>query len=314
MHAYETPKTKTFDVEKTFGISTDLTVEGFAEPSEFVPEVDENYRFDHDTTLVLLAGLQNNLRVLVQGFHGTGKSTHIEQVAARLNWPCFRLNMDGHISRLDLIGKDSIALEDGQQVTTFKQGVLPWALQQPMLLVLDEYDAGRPEVMFVIQRLLEADGALVLPDQNKVVIPHQFFRIFGTSNTVGLGDPTGMYHGTHALNQAQMDRWNMVTRLNYLPEDKEIDIVLAKVPSFHNRRDVVEKMVKLAGLTRTGFTAGDIATVMSPRTVIMWAQNTDILGDEYKAFRLTFVNRCDVADEETLNEYYQRIFGNIGSK
>lgn len=305
----DTPRMKSFKVRELFGLDSDLVVDGFAEPTDFVPPVNDSYQFDPETTLALLAGFQHNLRVLVQGYHGTGKSTHIEQVAARLNWPCFRLNLDGHLSRLDLIGKDAIVLNDGKQVTTFKEGVLPWALTRPMVLVLDEYDAGRPEVMFVIQRLLERDGALVLPDQNRVVRPHAKFRLFGTSNTVGLGDATGLYQGTHQLNQAQMDRWNMVVRLNYLPEKREVDIVLSQVPHFHNRRALVEKMVRLAGLTRTGFMAGDLSTVMSPRTVIMWAQNTEILGDVRKAYQLSFVNRADAEDEETLLEYFQRLFG-----
>ncbi|MBI1363088.1 MAG: AAA domain-containing protein [Proteobacteria bacterium] len=310
----QTAETRTFKVRDVFGVDSDMVVEGFAEPSEFVPAVDPAYQFDPETTQVLLAGFEHNLRILVQGYHGTGKSTHIEQVAARLNWPCFRLNMDGHISRLDLVGKDAIVLEDGHQITAFKEGILPWALKRPMVLVLDEYDAGRPEVMFVIQRLLEKDGALSLPDQNRIIYPHKKFRLFGTSNTVGLGDATGMYQGTHQLNQAQMDRWNMVVRLNYLGEDKEVDIVLAQVPSLHNQRDMVEKMVRLAGLTRTGFVAGDISTVMSPRTVIMWAQNTEIFGDVYRAFHLSFINRADVEDEDTLLEYYQRVFGKLAGE
>lgn len=304
-----TPQTHMVNVADAFGFKSDLRVEGFVEHSQFVPTLDENYRFDPHTTELLLLALEHNLRVLVQGYHGTGKSSHIEQVAARLNWPCFRLNLDGHISRIDLIGKDAIVLENEQQVTAFKEGILPWALQRPMILVLDEYDAGRPEVMFVIQRLLEQNGALVLPDQNTVLQPHPKFRIFGTSNTVGLGDSTGMYHGTHALNQAQMDRWNMVARLNYLPEEKEVDIVLAKCHSYHNRKGDIEKMVRLAGLTRTGFMAGDVSAVMSPRTVIMWAKNADIIGDTFRAFELTFANRCDEEDAETLHEYYARVFG-----
>ncbi len=309
LNTIDSSKTKKIKVADMFGIDSSLTVEGFAEKNEFVPDIDETYQFDKETTEVLLAGFENNLRILVQGYHGTGKSTHIEQVAARLNWPCFRLNLDGHISRLDLVGRDAIVIEKGKQITTFREGILPWALQQPMVLVLDEYDAGRPEVMFVIQRLLEKEGVLALPEQNRIIQPHPKFRLFGTSNTVGLGDATGLYHGTHQLNQAQMDRWNMVARLNYLPENKEVDIVLAKATELHNRRDLVEKMVRLAGLTRTGFMAGDIATVMSPRTVIMWAENAEILGDIYESYRLTFINRADVEDEETLNEYFQRVFG-----
>lgn len=303
------PKLVKYKVSETFGFDSAESVTGFADVTEFVPEVDPTYQFDKHTTEVLLAGFEHNLRVLVQGYHGTGKSTHIEQIAARLNWPCFRLNLDGHISRLDLVGRDAIIIKDSKQITTFREGILPWALQQPMALVLDEYDAGRPEVMFVIQRLLEKEGVLALPEQNRIVPPHQHFRLFGTANTVGLGDATGMYHGTNQLNQAQMDRWNMVVRLNYLSEEKEADIVMAKAVEFHNRRDLVLKMVRLANLTRTGFMAGDIATVMSPRTVLMWAENTQIFGDIFEAYKLTFMNRADVEDEQTLTEYFQRVFG-----
>lgn len=300
-----------FSVKDVFGINSDMEIEGFAEKTDYVPDVDEAYKFDEETTLSILSGLKYNLKVLVQGYHGTGKSTHIEQVAARLNWPCFRLNLDGHVSRLDLIGKDAIKLEEGKQITAFQEGVLPWALSQPMLLVLDEYDAGRPEVMFVIQRLMEKDGVLALPDQNRVIKPHENFRLMGTSNTVGLGDATGLYQGTHQLNQAQMDRWNLVVRLNYLEESKETDIILSKHPELHNQRDMVEKMVRLAGLTRTGFIAGDISTLMSPRTVLMWAENFQIFGDLHQSYRLTFANRADEADMSTLNEYYSRLFGAI---
>lgn len=298
-------------ISDLFGFKSDKEIHGFKDKSEFVPDVDPTYHFDPETTKVILAGFENNLKVLVQGFHGTGKSSHIEQIAARLNWPCFRLNLDGHISRLDLIGKDAISLEEGQQVTSFKEGVLPWAMNRPMALVLDEYDAGRPEVMFVIQRLMEEDGCLALPDQNRTIQPHKGFRLFGTSNTVGLGDTTGLYHGTYHLNQAQLDRWNMVTHLNYLDEAWEKEVVLSKVPEFHNSPDLIEKMVRLAGLTRTGFMAGDLSSVMSPRTVIMWAQNTKIVDDVYHAFKLTFANRCDPSDLETLKEYYARVFGEI---
>ena len=304
-----TAQTKAYDPKDLFGIAMDEKIQGMATPTEFVPEVDETYKFDPHATQILLAGFQHNLRVLVQGYHGTGKSTHIEQVAARLNWPCFRLNLDGHLTRLDLIGRDAIVVENGQQVTTFKEGILPWAIQQPMALVLDEYDAGRPEVMFVIQRLLEKDGVLALPEQNRVIKPHPQFRLFATSNTVGLGDATGIYHGTYQLNQAQMDRWNMVSRLNYPSHEREVSIVMAKNTGLHNRKDLVEQMVRVADLTRTGFMAGDIATVMSPRTVIMWAENADIVGDLYRAFQLTFVNRADREDEETLKEYFLRVFG-----
>lgn len=298
-------------VQGLFGFESDKEVHCFKDKTDFVPDIDPTYHFDPATTKIILAGFENNLKVLVQGFHGTGKSSHIEQVAARLNWPCFRLNLDGHISRLDLIGKDAITLEDEKQVTTFKEGVLPWAMSRPMALVLDEYDAGRPEVMFVIQRLMEQDGALALPDQNRMVHPHAGFRLFGTSNTVGLSDSTGLYHGTYHLNQAQLDRWNMVTHLNYLDENWEKEVVLSKVPEFHNSPDLIEKMVRLAGLTRTGFMAGDISSVMSPRAVIMWAQNTEIVDDVYSAFKVTFVNRCDLTDVPTLDEYYARVFGSV---
>lgn len=308
---FDVGDTKVFNIRDTFSIDLDGKVEGFSKRSHFVPDVDENYKFDKETTKVLLAGFKHNLRILVQGYHGTGKSTHIEQIAARLNWPCYRLNLDGHLSRLDLIGRDAIELEEGEPVTNFKEGVLPWALQQPMVLVLDEYDAGRPEVMFIIQRLLEKNGVLALPEQNRVVQPHKSFRLFGTSNTVGLGDSTGMYHGTHQLNQAQLDRWNMVARLNYLPADDEVNIVLAQAPHLHNRKDIVERMVRLAGMTRAGFTAGDISTVMSPRTVMMWAQHTEIFDNIFEAYKLTYLNRCDEEDEGTLMEYFQRVFGDM---
>lgn len=301
--------TKTVNPQNLFGVELDEKIHGLETEDEFVPDLDDTYRFDTETTRILLAGFEHNLRVLVQGYHGTGKSTHIEQVAARLNWPCFRLNLDGHLTRLDLIGRDAIVVENGKQVTTFKEGILPWAIQRPMALVLDEYDAGRPEVMFVIQRLLEKDGVLALPEENRVVKPHPQFRLFATSNTVGLGDATGIYHGTYQLNQAQMDRWNMVTRLNYPTQPREVEIVLAKNTGLHNRKDIVEQMVRVADLTRTGFIAGDIATVMSPRTVIMWAENIDIIGDIHKAYQLTFANRADREDEETLNEYFLRVFG-----
>ena len=301
--------TKAVNSAKLFGVDLEETIHCLEEKNQFVPEVDDTYRFDAQTTRIILAGFEHQLKILVQGYHGTGKSTHIEQVAARLNWPCFRLNLDGHLTRLDLIGRDAIVLENGKQVTTFNEGILPWAIQQPMALILDEYDAGRPEVMFVIQRLLEKDGVLALPEENRVIKPHPQFRLFATSNTVGLGDTTGFYHGTYQLNQAQMDRWNMVIRLNYPAQEREVDIILAKNTGLHNRRDIVEQMVRVADLTRTGFMAGDIATVMSPRTVIMWAENIDIIGDIFSAYKLTFVNRADKEDEETLYTYYTRVFG-----
>ncbi len=296
-------------VRDTFGIDSDMEVMGFAARTEHVPEVDGTYRFDRDTTLAILAGFTHNRRVMIQGYHGTGKSTHVEQVAARLNWPCLRVNLDSHISRIDLIGKDAIVLKDGKQVTEFREGILPWALQHACAMVFDEYDAGRPDVMFVIQRVLEVEGKLTLLDQNRVIRPHPSFRLFATANTVGLGDTTGLYHGTQQINQGQMDRWNIVATLNYLPHKQESDIVSAKlgVADAAGRREV-EAMVSLADLTRAGFIAGDISTVMSPRTVITWAENARIFGDVGFAFRLSFLNKCDEAERGTVAEYYQRCF------
>ncbi|MDH3474206.1 MAG: AAA family ATPase, partial [Rhodospirillales bacterium] len=274
-------------------------------------DIDEAYRFDHDTTLAILAGFAYNRRVIIQGYHGTGKSTHVEQVAARLNWPCIRINLDSHISRIDLIGKDAIVLQDGKQVTEFREGLLPWALQRATALCFDEYDAGRPDVMFVIQRVLEVEGKLTLLDQNKVIRPHPAFRLFATTNTVGLGDTTGLYHGTQQINQGQMDRWNIVATLNYLPHDEELGIVLAKCPDYDSKegREQLAAMISLADLTRSGFVNGDISTVMSPRTVITWAENAKIFGDIAFAFRVTFVNKCDEMERATVAEYYQRCFG-----
>jgi cobaltochelatase CobS len=296
---------------QVFGIDTDMEVPAFSEETIHVPALDESYRFDHDTTLAILAGFAHNRRVMIQGYHGTGKSTHIEQVAARLNWPCIRINLDSHISRIDLIGKDAIVLRDGVQVTEFREGLLPWTLQHPCALVFDEYDAGRPDVMFVIQRVLEADSKLTLLDQNKVIRPHPSFRLFATANTVGLGDTTGLYHGTQQINQAQMDRWNIVTTLNYLPHEQEVDIVAAKSPDYDNDegRKKISAMVATAELTRNGFVAGDISTVMSPRTVITWAENARIFGSIPLAFRVTFLNKCDEVERPTVAEYYQRCFG-----
>jgi cobaltochelatase CobS len=301
----------TISVRQTFGIDSDMQVPAFSAPSEHVPDIDEAYRFDHDTTLAILAGFAFNRRVMVQGYHGTGKSTHIEQVAARLNWPCIRINLDSHISRIDLVGKDAIVLRDGKQVTEYREGLLPWALQHPTALCFDEYDAGRPDVMFVIQRVLEVEGKLTLLDQNRVIRPHPAFRLFATANTVGLGDTTGLYHGTQQINQGQMDRWNIVATLNYLPHDDEVEIVLAKAPDYDTEegRKTVSAMVALADLTRQGFIAGDISTVMSPRTVITWAENATIFGDVGFAFRLTFLNKCDEIERSTVAEYYQRCFG-----
>ena len=294
-------------VREMFGIDTDMMCPAFSEADERVPDLDEAYVFDPDTTLAILAGFAHNRRVMIQGYHGTGKSTHIEQVAARLNWPCIRINLDAHISRIDLIGRDAIVLRDGLQVTEFREGLLPWALQHPVALVFDEYDAGRPDVMFVIQRVLETEGKLTLLDQNRVIRPNPWFRLFSTANTVGLGDTTGLYHGAQAINQAQLDRWNIVVGLNYLPEETEQQIVLAKNPDAD--ADIVAKMVRVADLTRQGFINGDISTVMSPRTVITWAQNAKIFGNTGFAFRLSFLNRCDEAERMLVAEYYQRVFG-----
>jgi cobaltochelatase CobS len=308
--AIDTPDVQV-QVRDVFGIDSDLVVPGFSFRTEHVPELDPTYKFDRDTTLAILAGFAFNRRVMVQGYHGTGKSTHIEQVAARLNWPCIRINLDSHISRIDLIGKDAIVLKDGKQVTEFREGILPWALQHPCALVFDEYDAGRPDVMFVIQRVLEVEGKLTLLDQNRVIRPHPGFRLFATANTVGLGDTTGLYHGTQQINQGQMDRWNIVATLNYLPHATETAIVLAKMgaaPGDAAMKKQVEAMVALADLTRAGFVAGDISTVMSPRTVITWADNARIFGDVGFAFRLSFLNKCDEAERQTVAEYYQRCF------
>jgi cobaltochelatase CobS len=300
----------TISVPQTFGIESDMQVPAFSLPSEHVPDIDEAYRFDRETTLAILAGFTYNRRVLIQGYHGTGKSTHIEQVAARLNWPCVRINLDSHISRIDLIGKDAIVIRDDKQITEFREGMLPWALQRPTALVFDEYDAGRSDVMFVIQRVLEVEGKLTLLDQNKVIRPHPAFRLFATSNTVGLGDTTGLYHGTQQINQGQMDRWNIVASLNYLPHNDEVNIVLAKAPAYDTDegRKIVSSMVNLADLTRTGFVAGDISTVMSPRTVITWAENAKIFGDIALGFRYTFLNKCDEIERPVVAEYYQRCF------
>jgi cobaltochelatase CobS len=297
----------TIDVRQTFGIDIDLTVPAFSAADERVPDRDDNYVFDPDTTLAILAGFAFNRRVMVQGYHGTGKSTHIEQVAARLNWPCVRINLDAHISRIDLIGRDAIVLRDGLQVTEFREGLLPWALQTPTALVFDEYDAGRPDVMFVIQRVLETEGKLTLLDQNRVIRPNPWFRLFATANTVGLGDTSGLYHGTQAINQGQMDRWNLVVALNYLPAETEIGIVTGKVPGLDAQ--AAAQMVRVADLTRKGFIGGDISTVMSPRTVISWAQNAAIFNDVGFAFRLTFLNKCDETERVLVAEYYQRVFG-----
>ncbi|HZR03885.1 MAG TPA: AAA family ATPase [Burkholderiales bacterium] len=305
-----TPDT-TVSVRAVFGIESDLRCPAFSERGDHVPAIDEAYRFDPDTTLAILAGFAYNRRVLVQGYHGTGKSTHIEQVAARLNWPCVRINLDGHVSRIDLIGRDAIAVRDGRQVTEFREGILPWALRRAVALVLDEYDAGRPDVMFVLQRVLEVEGKLTLLDQNRVLDPHPAFRVFATANTVGLGDASGVYYGTQPINQGQMDRWQIVASLNYLPAPTELGIVLARMRAFDTSagRELVSRMITLAGLTRAAFIAGELATVMSPRTVINWVENVQIFGNAERAFRLTFLNKCDEAERTTVAELYQRCFG-----
>jgi cobaltochelatase CobS len=297
-------------VRDVFGLDTPLTVPAFSQRDEHVPEVDSAYRFNHDVTLAILAGFAQDRRVMVQGLHGTGKSTHIEQVAARLNWPCVRVNLDGHVSRLDLVGRDAVVLKDGQQVTEFQPGIVPWALQRPVALIFDEYDAGRPDVMFVIQRVLEREGKFTLMDQNRVLKPHAGFRLFATANTVGLGNLNGLYHGAQRLNHAQIDRWNIVATLNYLPADEEVAIVLARVPAMatDTGRALVRRMVAMAELTRNGFAAGDLSTLMSPRTVITWAENLQIFSDVALAFRLSFGNKCDEAERPVVAEYFQRCF------
>ncbi len=298
-------------VKQTFGIESEMEIDGFSKKGEFVPEIDKGYKFDRDTTLAILSGFSFNKRVLVQGYHGTGKSTHIEQIAARLNWPCIRVNLDSHISRIDLIGKDAIVIQDGKQITEFKEGILPWSIQNPVALVFDEYDAGRPDVMFVIQRVLESEGSFTLLDKNKVLKQNKFFRLFATSNTIGLGDTSGLYHGTQQINQGQMDRWNIVATLNYLKFDKELEIILAKSKNFNTKegKEIISNMIKVADLTRKGFVNGDISTVMSPRTVLHWAENSEIFNDTGYAFRVTFLNKCDDLEKNIIAEYFQRCFG-----
>jgi cobaltochelatase CobS len=304
-----TPDIK-ISVKQTFNIDTDMMVEGFSKRNQFVPELDSAYKFDRDTTLAILAGFVFNKRVLIQGFHGTGKSTHIEQVAARLNWPCVRVNLDSHVSRIDLLGKDAIVIKDNKQVTEFREGILPWALQNPVALVFDEYDAGRPDVMFVIQRLLESDGKLTLLDKNKVIQQHKYFRLFATANTIGLGDTSGLYHGTQQINQGQMDRWNIVTTLNYLSQENELEIVLSKCPHLNTAegKKISQIMIHVADLTRTGLANGDISTVMSPRTVMTWADNYKIFKDIGYSFKISFLNRCDELERTIIAEYFQRCF------
>ena len=298
-------------VNQTFGFESDMEIDAFSKKNEYVPEIDKNYKFDKDTTLAILSGFSFNKRCLVSGYHGTGKSTHIEQVAARLNWPCIRVNLDSHVSRIDLIGKDAIVIKDGKQVTEFKEGILPWSIQNPIALVFDEYDAGRPDVMFVIQRVLESDGNFTLLDKNKVLAQHDYFRMFATTNTIGLGDTTGLYHGTQQINQGQMDRWNIVSTLNYLSFEKEFEIILSKNKSLNNKngKELITNMIKVAELTRKGFINGDISTVMSPRTVLHWAENFNIFKDPGYSFRLTFLNKCDEVEKKIISEYYQRCLG-----
>jgi len=298
------------DVAKIFNIDSDLTVKGYKDKTDWVPEIDNSYVFDKETTLSILAGFEHNRRVMIQGFHGTGKSTHIEQIAARLNWPCVRINLDSHISRIDLLGKDAIKLNDGKQITEFQEGLLPWSIQNPVALVFDEYDAGRPDVMFVIQRILEVDGKLTLLDQNKILEPNSSFRLFATTNTVGLGDMTGLYHGTQQINQGQMDRWHILATLNYLDPEQEFKVVMSKLSSLKGvkNQEIVKNMIKLANLTRTGFTNGDISTLMSPRTVISWGQNFKIFKDVVSSFKLTFLNKCDEVERSIISEYFQRCF------
>jgi len=297
-------------VKKVFGLNTELKVPAYSKKNEYVPEIDEDYLFNHETTIAILAGFAHDRRVMVQGYHGTGKSTHIEQIAARLNWPCIRINLDSHVSRIDLIGKDMITLKDGQQVTEFREGLLPWAIQNPVALVFDEYDAGRPDVMFVIQRVLEISGKLTLLDQNKIITPHKFFRLFATTNTVGLGDTSGLYHGTQQINQGQMDRWHILSTLNYLDPAQEFRVVSSKLTNLKGSKnnEIIKNMIKLANLTRAGFANGDISTLMSPRTVISWGQNYKIFKDLVSSFRLTFLNKCDDIEKSIISEYFQRCF------
>ena len=311
MDHIETQPDIKISIKQTFGIDTNLEVDAFSKKNELVPDIDKDYVFDRDTTLAILNGFSHNKKVIVHGYHGTGKSTHITQIAARLNWPCVRINLDSHISRIDLIGKDAIVLKDGKQVTQFNEGILPWSIQNPVALVFDEYDAGRSDVMFVLQRILESDGYFTLLDKNKVVKQNKFFRLFATANTIGLGDTTGLYTGTQQINQAQLDRWEIITSLNYLSNEKEMKIILSKNKSLNNKdgKEIILNMIKVATLTRKGFISGDISTVMSPRTVLNWCNNSQIFNDVGYAFRVTFLNKCDDSEKKTIAEYYQRCFG-----
>ena len=298
-------------VKQVFGIDSELKVEGFSKKNEYVPDIDKHYKFDRDTTLAIIAGFKYNKKVIIHGYHGTGKSTHIEQIAARLNWPCIRVNLDSHISRIDLIGKDAIVLKNNKQVTEFQEGILPWSIQNPIALVFDEYDAMRPDVAFLMTKVLESEGGLTLLEKNKVIKPNNYFRLFATANTIGLGDTTGLYTGTQQINQAQLDRWNIVTTLNYLSLENEMEIILAKNKNFNNPKgkEKISNMIKVASLTRKGFIAGDISTLMSPRTVLHWAENIEIFKDTGYAFRVTFLNKCDEIEKNIIAEYYQRCFG-----
>ena len=298
-------------VKQVFGIDSELKVEGFSKKNEYVPDIDKHYKFDRDTTLAIIAGFKYNKKVIIHGYHGTGKSTHIEQIAARLNWPCIRVNLDSHISRIDLIGKDAIVLKNNKQVTEFQEGILPWSMQNPVALVFDEYDAMRPDVAFLMTKVLESEGGLTLLEKNKIIKPNNYFRLFATANTIGLGDTTGLYTGTQQINQAQLDRWNIVTTLNYLSLENEMEIILAKNKNFNNPKgkEKISNMIKVASLTRKGFIAGDISTLMSPRTVLHWAENIEIFKDTGYAFRVTFLNKCDEAEKNIIAEYYQRCFG-----
>ena len=298
-------------VKQVFGIDSELKVEGFSKKNEYVPAIDKHYKFDRDTTLAIIAGFKYNKKVIIHGYHGTGKSTHIEQIAARLNWPCIRVNLDSHISRIDLIGKDTIVLKNNKQVTEFQEGILPWSMQNPVALVFDEYDAMRPDVAFLMTKVLESEGGLTLLEKNKIIKPNNYFRLFATANTIGLGDTTGLYTGTQQINQAQLDRWNIVTTLNYLSLENEMEIILAKNKNFNNPKgkEKVSNMIKVASLTRKGFIAGDISTLMSPRTVLHWAENIEIFKDTGYAFRVTFLNKCDEIEKNIIAEYYQRCFG-----
>jgi len=298
-------------VKQVFGIDSELKVEGFSKKNEYVPDIDKHYKFDRDTTLAIIAGFKYNKKVIIHGYHGTGKSTHIEQIAARLNWPCIRVNLDSHISRIDLIGKDAIVLKNNKQVTEFQEGILPWSMQNPVALVFDEYDAMRPDVAFLMTKVLESEGGLTLLEKNKIIKPNNYFRLFATANTIGLGDTTGLYAGTQQINQAQLDRWNIVTTLNYLSLENEMEIILAKNKNFNNPKgkEKISNMIKVASLTRKGFIAGDISTLMSPRTVLHWAENIEIFKDTGYAFRVTFLNKCDEIEKNIIAEYYQRCFG-----